>query len=274
MPLTLFPSPRRHPALDLAGAGAAFAEMRLPEPGGVVVSVGQVLAVEAARRAAGWTMDGVVATDVFVWGQGEPKDRTLTKIGGLPYWPAERPWPEAGGQPLPFVAQFNFADSRDLVGELPGEILVVFSDPGERWRTGDVSGLQFEWMRVGDGRVVVERLVPKPARPFFKGYGVIHRSQERAGAVPEVAAWRAATKIGGLPGSGREGAAGERFLGQFAPVRALPGLDYPWVNRPRALGETADAHGVLGETNLFGWGSEACLEMWLRADGGVTPRLG
>ena len=36
-----------------------------------------------------------VPTDVFVWSRGEPDQRAVTKIGGLPYRIKEEPWPVA-----------------------------------------------------------------------------------------------------------------------------------------------------------------------------------
>src|SRR5579862_2631453 len=74
-----------------------------------------------------------VSTDVVIWSRGEPDHRALTKIGGLPYRAADTPWPLApSGTPMPFVAQICFADSRDLALELPGDILLIFSET-EDW---------------------------------------------------------------------------------------------------------------------------------------------
>ncbi|NQT13137.1 MAG: DUF1963 domain-containing protein [Planctomycetes bacterium] len=71
-----------------------------------------------------------VPVDVFVMATGEPRDRHVTKIGGLPYRPASKPWPKSQDrQPMTFLAQFCFADSKDLVGDLPGEVLLVFASP-------------------------------------------------------------------------------------------------------------------------------------------------
>ena len=70
-----------------------------------------------------------VPVDIFVMAEGEPEKRNVTKIGALPYRPANASWPTgSNGQPMLFVAQFNFADSKDLTGELPGDILLVFAD--------------------------------------------------------------------------------------------------------------------------------------------------
>jgi hypothetical protein len=68
-------------------------------------------------------------TDVMVWNYGEPKRREVTKIGGVPYWPKSEPWPQnADEEPLQFIGQICFADSRDLFPKLPGDVLLIFTD--------------------------------------------------------------------------------------------------------------------------------------------------
>ncbi len=70
-----------------------------------------------------------VPADVFLLGIGEPPLRDCTKIGGLPAWPYDRKWPESTtGAPLPFLAQFCFRDSLDIVGDLPEDMLLLFGD--------------------------------------------------------------------------------------------------------------------------------------------------
>src|SRR5258708_34273618 len=68
-----------------------------------------------------------VPTDVFVWARGEPEHRVGTKIAGLPYRAADKPWPlDAVGRPRLFLAQFCFPESRDLLPvSLPGDGLRV-----------------------------------------------------------------------------------------------------------------------------------------------------
>ena len=74
--------------------------------------------------------------------EGEPTDRHVTKIGGLPYRPAKMPWPTGqDGTPMSFLAQINFANSKDLVGELPGDVLLVFTPDSD----GFIESLSFEW---------------------------------------------------------------------------------------------------------------------------------
>lgn len=89
--------------------------------------------VELRRMVRGYmTFGDPVPTDFFLLGIGEPPSRDRTKIGGLPFWPRSRPWPHSAAHvPLPFLAQFNFRGSRDIVGELPADILLLFGHKNE-----------------------------------------------------------------------------------------------------------------------------------------------
>src|SRR5262245_12956768 len=72
-----------------------------------------------------------VPIDVFAWAIGDPPDRDRTQIGGLRYRPADRPWPIGeDGKPMVFLAQFRFCESRDIVGETPGDLLLIFVPHG------------------------------------------------------------------------------------------------------------------------------------------------
>lgn len=286
MSLTYFPSPRAHPALNYASVQEVFAETKAELSGQRITSSFDLYSVETLRDRFGLRTGAAVPTDVFVWGQGEPKDRTLTKVGGLPYWPAETPWPERDGKPMQFLVQFNFKDSADLVGDLPGDILLVFTDEGFSWLSGNREGLQLEWIRIGTKRLTVERLLPKPKQPFFKGYGIIHRANDYpeagGGAVGGLGGGSErelpvlhGTKIGGIPAAGRRVASkGVRFLAQLSSIQAASGVDYPWVNRPRPLGVTQDASGIHGDTNQLILGNMGSLVLYLKDGETVEWELG
>ena len=69
-----------------------------------------------------------VPADAFILSVGGSDDRARTKIGGLPFWNRNRAWPtDSKGQPIPFLAQFNFSESLDLFPDADGNVLVVFS---------------------------------------------------------------------------------------------------------------------------------------------------
>lgn len=77
-------------------------------------------------------------SQAFVWNVGEPDERYLTKIGGLPFLPKEYPWPErSSGNPQPFIGQLSFVDSMDVLPcRLPGDVLLFFGpmDDPESWQ--------------------------------------------------------------------------------------------------------------------------------------------
>jgi len=103
---------------------------------------------------------------------------------------------------------------------------------------------------------------------------VIHRGMDWAGAGEGVQVLDA-TKIGGVLKRGRTDVPKEwRVLAQLGPIQATAGLDFPWVNRPRALGETADAAGVAGGTNRWVLGGGRFLGLYLDAAGGLEWDLG
>ncbi len=64
----------------------------------------------------------------LLYAQGEPDTREQSRIGGLPYRPRGLPWPmDVLGRPKEFVCQIDFSDSRSLLPELPGEIMLLFA---------------------------------------------------------------------------------------------------------------------------------------------------
>ncbi len=69
-----------------------------------------------------------VPADVFVLALGDAPSRDCTKIGGLPLWPHGHEGPRSmTGQPLPFLAQFCFRESLDIVDSLPEDMLQIHS---------------------------------------------------------------------------------------------------------------------------------------------------
>ncbi|MBO0791472.1 MAG: DUF1963 domain-containing protein [Ktedonobacteraceae bacterium] len=175
-----------------------------------------------------------VPTDIFIWSRGEPDQRAMTKVGGLPYRAAEAPWPLAPcGTPLTFVAQICFADSHDIIPALPGDILLLFAE-AKNWGSGENphynflfaeaknwdseedlllevydekdSYLWFEWVSLGEFPLVSRELLPETSWQILPCYGTIHRSwdyphvngfayQEITEHIPPVIE---ATKIGGI----------------------------------------------------------------------------
>src|SRR5262249_34190722 len=134
--------------------------------------------------------------------------RDGTKVGGLPYWPADRPWPKnSAGLPYRFLAQLNFADSQDLLPELPGQVLLLLVEDGEDWLY-EPDRIHFEWLPLGLMPVASFECswMVNPGRTFF---GAINRSADYPEASERAARSEVqmhynlpiinGTKIGGLP---------------------------------------------------------------------------
>lgn len=115
-----------------------------------------------------------IPVDVFIMADGEPENRWVTKFGGLPYRPANRAWPtDKDGAPLIFLAQFDFSDSLDITGKLPGDVLLIFN-----WKGGfdfDEYPPHFEWQSLGCKNLIEAAAIPYQ-KPFDPCYGHIFRT--------------------------------------------------------------------------------------------------
>lgn len=231
-------------------------------------------------------------TDLFVFARGEPERREITKIGGVPYWPAGREWPRSSaGTPMTFIAQFNFADSLDIVGQLPGDLLVIFGalrwysrdelkqvnmewlTTDDRWPVPADSEFRFEWLPLDRADLIRPEHTPATDWPIMPCHGQIYRAYDydadRAGdgqlddvasEILETFAVLSATKIGGIPavvqGDPRDMLPG-RYLCSIADVAPDRGQPYPYVNVPQPLGlppgpeDTALSWGDCGVMHIF-----------------------
>lgn len=107
-----------------------------------------------------------VPVDVFIHSLGEPENRFATKIGGLPFRSSSAPWPKTRtGRSMALLAQFNFTNSRDIVGDTPGDLLLIFGDDSD----GPVEPLHFEWQSLGLTDLVTA--IPQDCMPISPCYG-------------------------------------------------------------------------------------------------------
>ena len=154
------------------------------------IAVHEQLLDEALYGVGKWQkMPHRVPTDVFIMSVGEPERREVTKVGGLPYWTRGRRWPRTvRGTPMTFVAQFCFADSRDLpIPQPPEDVLLVFGDqdayffeaPGSEslWESGSPA-LAFAWETVGDQALISGEEIPETGWNVTPCYGSIHRAHD------------------------------------------------------------------------------------------------
>jgi len=262
-----------------------------------------IITAEHYRRLAilqGGDLGPNKPTDVCVFGRGEPPQRHLTKVNGLPYRPMGKPWPrDCEGEPLTFFCQFSFADSRDHMGSLPGDVLLVFV----RTERGDIfpepwpispaedDALFFEWYSMD-----LENLSTESHPPLFdfpKCYTVLHRScdyinQEHATntigqlvsdedlptnefyrqtALRSLACWPG-MKIGGKPfwnDVSNEALPG-RFIASFGGVRHLSLCSYPRFNELETIG----VEEALDDSNTFQLPAVNLINFFLHDDGNVT----
>lgn len=205
-------------------------------------------------------------TDIFLLARGAPPARDLTQIGGLPYRPRSDPWPVSqAGKPMNFLGQLRFAESRDLLGGVPGDLLLVFVD--EPW----IEQVVVEWRMLGLEDLATAADVPAPpAWEFVHCYGVRYRVREYVAGqgIP-------ATKIGGKPPyySGLKyrsrGAAPDiagTFLGCIASVQAPANVPYPWLDMERPI--TLDVASQPSETLCLT--DMGRLYFFFQADGSVV----
>jgi Domain of unknown function (DUF1963) len=260
-------SERQHPEFDLEEARRVYANAGCDKniEGELITSPHDLFCVETLRDRFNLRVGRAMPADVFVFGKGEPPRPDCTQVGGNPFWPTNREWPTNGnGSPYRFLAQISFADSLDLVGDLPAELLLLFVDVADDWLWQEPLQIHLEWVALGSGpRSNIDRsLIAEKAGPF---YGAIFRSAdypdtlEIASGLEVDESWNLpilnGTKIGGVPHfiQGGEGVSGQ-LLWQLASIQAAPYAPYPWVNRPEPLGLESDQNGIYGDENsiLFG----------------------
>jgi hypothetical protein len=126
---------------------------------------------------------------------GEPADRFVTKLGGLPYRPASVPWPRtANGEAMVFFGQVCFADSEDVVDVLPGDVLLIFTHGEHDHTSGE---LVYEWYPLGLEGLITAADIPDTAWRVFPCYMHLLRyvedEEDEDSRCPEQA------KIGGRP---------------------------------------------------------------------------
>lgn len=143
---------KQHPVLDIAHWETEFPLGDNRGEGGGVDDPGGVARTEQARRLAlsKGDLGPSVPADVFVWSDDVDRRKPwLTRIGGRPWREKGKPWPrDAQGQPLTFLGQICFVDSRDVLPpapfQLPGDVALIFGTNDNGW-VGLVDGAALEW---------------------------------------------------------------------------------------------------------------------------------
>ena len=220
-------------------------------------------------------------TDVFVFGKGQPPRPDCTQFGGMPFWPSGRRWPiDDRGEPYRFFGQINFADSKDLVGKLPGDLLLLFIGEDQHDWYWEPMAVHFEWVELGsriDSDLDPE-LITTMGGPFF---GAIFRSADypEARQIADDNEFDRGldvlegTKIGGVPHFPE---ATGQFLCQVGSIQAAHDVPFPWVNRPEPLGLGLDRHNdgsIYGENNEMLFGDMKFIHIYHDGNGRVSSRF-
>ena len=180
-----------------------------------------------------------------------------------------------------FLAQFNFLDSKDLVGPLPGDVLLLFASNDEDWLS---EPLHFEWMSSAALPIAItdSSCLLFPATVF---HGAIHRTADYPDACEAASesdvqqSWNLpvlnGTKIGGRPHfiqsdddldprpamrvedpfrPGKMMVVPARpsrhgFLCQLGSIQAAPEVLYPWCNHAQPLSIDSGPDGIYNESN-------------------------
>ena len=219
-----------------------------------------------------------------MFGKGEPTNsgrRDCTKVGGLPDRPARQAlWPRTGDDtPYHFLTQFNFADSKDLFPDLPGDVLLLLTDGPEEWLE-EPDRLRFEWLPLGlEPCAKFDPAVPCEFAGSF--YGTIYRSADYLDAIDKAAevddsenfnlSILNGTKIGGFPHfiQPAEGLPG-RFLCQLGSIQAEPDVPYPWVNQSMPLYGGFDKTGIHGKSNEVCFADMGTVYIFMDSAGNLT----
>jgi hypothetical protein len=239
----------------------------LMSPGGEIIVGPESIAVNIQLRDqafAGIAYSGRrVPTDIFLWAKGEPRRRCSTKVGGIPYWSNNMPWPrESDGHLSRFIAQICFADSIDIIGALPGQVLLIFGDNDALL---EPERLLFKWLPLGINDVIVDVPVTDDEEFLTPFHGVIYRTEDWPDSVPalkgkykypEHIAVMEGTKIGGIPSwiQDEEPLPG-RFIASLGTISVDVNQRWPFINASESRGWNDSDHdltiGDMGTLYLF-----------------------
>ncbi len=191
-----------------------------------------------------------VETEIVAWGRGESKHPAGTKVGGIPVWDSRTELPEKEWK---FFGQINFADSTDLLPDLPAQIISIWGNKDFPWGGKTMKSY---WIDL-ESAVPIQEIDDQnfgmegaPADPFFAQLyrtwdPVIDYDDDRVVTVDhefedyrefQPSAWNATKFIGcdSMPQSSPSKKKG-KFLAQLSSIQATPDVPFPFVNREQPL---------------------------------------
>lgn len=151
---------------------------------------------------------------------------------------------------MAFLMQFCFAESRDHVRELPGDVLLVFvrtvgpapflratglpvfSEDTACIVSDDPQCLAFEWYSIGLGSLMSPDDIPLPRITLPMCYGVRHRSLDYLRAEENCVLFDEVVKKGSLPDHPFENDATLRALSHHPGIK-IGGQPHYWLNPQR-----------------------------------------
>jgi Domain of unknown function (DUF1963) len=236
--------------------------------------------------------------DRFVFGNGTPDERHATKVNGVPYRPRGVKWPhDFEGRPLTFLAQFCFADSKDHIGELPGDVLVIFMRTSVApWAVesvgplidpyDDINSLVFEWYPIGLDDLIDEPYPEALPFEFPTCFAVRYRTTDFVEQDSAIAAFSESIadlglskaelrgvfchpgmKIGGSPFWLRapDPTLKGRFIASFWGVNLTWERPFPWVGESRRLSLNDSSK----RSNMLLIRDGCCINSFLTEDGSI-----
>lgn len=227
--------------------------------------------------------------DALIFGFDEPDHRYVTKVGGLPYWKIGKEWPKAAdGSPLEFLVQFNFAGSRDILPDLPGDLLSVFVHQ----HVYEMREFYCEWQSLDvKASLITQNQIPSVTYPLVAtpAYAVACRVDDFPDARPLAkdivfSDWNALTivhgsKIGGTPSYKFDvpPCTTGVFICALDSLRHPTNIPWPFVNveeplTPEIIGGFG-LNGGRGCHDTVKFADEGTLHFYLQGDGSIRILL-
>ncbi len=280
-----------HPSIDLESLIQHYPSLK--EYVWNITSASDLIGWEVLRERYVIQDAEAVASDLFVWGTGEAPDPRMTRVGGVPWLPKRIEWPTINGVVPSFLCQFNFQDSKDLLGQrvsgaLPGDILLVFVADEDSASCCEEEEMRFLWVSADEDDVIGESDVPSPTNPFefVQAWGTRYRTKDvpskwdAAYEIPDDAAggrcWSLpvlwGTKIGGVPYDSQENLreVPRDFLCQLVSIQASQDTEWPWIDREEPITGGFGEDGIHTDKNSLMIGDMGELSFYLDDDGKVS----
>ncbi|MCC5876153.1 MAG: DUF1963 domain-containing protein [Candidatus Sumerlaeia bacterium] len=149
--------------------------------GNIITSPAHLWQVELVRKYYEKSKDlgPAVPVDIFLWSIAPPAKPYLTKLGGTPHRESSKPWPTDQGKPHTFVAQFCFADSRDIISrKLPGDIMLIFFKEADSLYEMEPDSIHIEWSSIELASPLTAEQCPAPSFTVPQLSGHIYRTYE------------------------------------------------------------------------------------------------